>query len=192
MRIVWLFPIIGMLLVAPAQAAPIVLQDQHVAYGIQDVLVDEVLYDVTFRFGSYSEVFTIPPLFISPYSLSVANGNGGIAMHSSLAVGTALQAAQVAAVSDGVVTSHVFMNPWTIDPEGHLWNLRTDEQTPYVPYLWIADIAPVTAVGFDQPTMYVVFTESTGTPEPGTLLMLGVGGLVAGALRRRVRAFAAS
>ena len=50
MRIVWLFPIIGMVLVAPAQAAPIVLQDQHVAYGIRDVLVDEVLYDVTFRF----------------------------------------------------------------------------------------------------------------------------------------------
>jgi hypothetical protein len=40
--------------------------------------------------------------------------------------------------------------------------------------------------------MYVVFTESTSTPEPGTLLMLGVGGLVAGALRRRVRALAAS
>ena len=113
-------------------------------------------------------------------------------MHSSLAVGTALQAAQVAAVSDGVVTSHVFMNPWTIDPNDRLWLLRTSEEAHCAPCIWIADIAPVTAVGFDQPTMYVVFTESTSTPEPGTLLMLGVGGLVAGALRRRVRALAAS
>jgi len=47
-------------------------------------------------------------------------------------------------------------------------------------------------VGFDQPAMYAVFTESTATPEPRTLLMLGVGGVVAGALRRRARALAAS
>src|SRR6185295_6442198 len=141
MRIVCLFPIIGILLVAPAQAAPIVLQDQHVAYGLQDVLVDDVLYDVTFRFGSYSDVFTIPPLFISPYSLSVANGNGGIAMHSSLAVAHALQDAQVAAVGDGVITSRVFLNPWTIDPDDRLWNLRTSEEAHCAPCIWMADIA---------------------------------------------------
>ena len=77
MRLMWVFAVVGILAVAPAHAAPILLQDQHVVYGVQDILVDDILYDVAFRSGAYSEVFTTQPALMVPYNLQDANGPGG-------------------------------------------------------------------------------------------------------------------
>jgi len=169
--------VIGLLLVAgAAQAQPEVIFEGNVAYGIRNLEVEGLLYNVEFRDASTLDVFGDPPQFDFPTDAS------------------ALAAAQAARDALNTVPEVEFVGPpgGTVLPQfnvpyaeeeieilGNLFRLAVSREVTYVvdPELgadWVENLDPDVRL-VNDPTSIAKFTLVSSTEDPVT-----IGGTVTG------------